>query len=73
MRPKHHPRAKKLALALLHPIRLRTNYEQFSLRFSKKIKNSQPELKFTGSYKKKSVRVNASSDHLANRPDHKRM
>ena len=34
---------------------IRTNEEHFSLKNEKEIKNSQPQTKFTGSYKKKSA------------------
>ena len=38
---------------------IRTNEEHFSLKNEKKIKNSQPQTKFTGSYKKKECKQHA--------------
>ena len=55
MRPEHHPRAKKLALALLTPYWIKNKLRTIQPQNLEKIKNSQPELKFTGSYKKKSL------------------
>ena len=54
MRPEHHPRAKKLALALLTPYLIKNRLGTMQPQFFEKIKNSPPELKFTGSYKRKS-------------------
>ena len=41
----------------------KTNQEHLSLKNEKKIKNSQPQTKFTGSYKKKSVKNKLSGPH----------
>ena len=55
MRPEQHPRAKKLALALPTPYWIKNKLRAIQPQIFEKIKNGQPELKFTGSYKKMSV------------------
>ena len=49
-------RSKKLALALLTPYEIKNKLRTRQPQFFEKIKNSQPELEFTGYYKKKSAK-----------------
>ena len=62
MRPEHHPRAKKLALALLTPCYYENKLRTIQPQIFEKIKNSQTELKFTGSYKKRTYSLEFPSD-----------
>ena len=51
MRPENLPKAKKVAIALLTPYQPKKKLRTIQPRIFEKIKNSQPELEFTGSYK----------------------
>ena len=53
MRPEHHPRVNKLVIALLTPCKFKNKLRTIQPLIFAKIKNSQPELKLTGSYKKR--------------------
>ena len=55
MRLEHLPKAKKLAIALRTPYQFINKLRTIQPWIFEKIKNSQLELKFAGSYKKKRV------------------
>ena len=52
MRPEHHLRVNKLVIALLRSYSTKNKLRAIQPQIFEQIKNSQPELKFTGSYKK---------------------